>query len=168
MRSSFNRRGNLEDVAFLDQLRGWMVGSAGLWRTDDGGYSWGLTDIWPYASYWTHPRALTFVDALHGWVVGGAGQILHTSDGGATWAWQESGVSVKLNDVRFLTLEHGWAVGDGGTVLTTRDGGATWVAEGTGTSADLYAVDAVNPAKAWAGGETLLIRHPDRVREQGP
>jgi len=44
----------------------------------------------------------------------------------AGWEFQESGVTVKLNDVCFIDELHGWAVGDNSTIIATTDGGETW------------------------------------------
>lgn len=77
---------------------------------------------------------MTFVDAANGWAVGEAGQILKTTDGGATWSGQRSGVSARLTQVRFADLTTGWALGDNGIALKTADGGATWVAQAPGLS----------------------------------
>lgn len=42
------------------------------------------------------------------------------------WEFQESGVTVTLNDVCFIDEIHGWAVGDSATVIVTSDGGGSW------------------------------------------
>lgn len=80
-------------------------------------------------------NAVEFVGSDHGWVVGDHGLILHTSDGGQTWAEQSSGVQERLVDVCFLTNDIGWIVGHhtrpftqtgAGFVLATQDGGRHW------------------------------------------
>lgn len=80
--------------------------------------------------------AVTFADPAHGWAVGQYGAILATTDGGATWHRQKSGVETEnvsedgfepaLRSVSFADARHGYAVGYPGLILTTRDGGATW------------------------------------------
>jgi photosystem II stability/assembly factor-like uncharacterized protein len=66
-----------------------------------------------------------FVSRSHGWVVG-RGEVLATSDGGASWAVQDRG-ALDLTSVDFISNEVGWAVG-AGTLLTTSDGGQRWTA----------------------------------------
>ena len=44
---------------------------------------------------------LVFVGDQQGWAVGGRGLILHTSDGGQTWAVQKSGVTRNIMSVAF-------------------------------------------------------------------
>lgn len=79
-----------------------------------------------------------FIDATTGWAVGDAGQILKTSDGGATWSGQRSGVSTRLTQVRFASATTGWAVGDNATILRTVDGGATWSPQASGVPGTYY------------------------------
>ena len=78
--------------------------------------------------------------AATGWA--GTGVILHTADGGATWATQLGGADVPLlAGVTMRDALVGWAVGDGGAVYHTADGGTTWVpSAGIPTTADLKAV----------------------------
>jgi len=64
-----------------------------------------------------------FSDVSSGWAVGNAGVILHTTDGGETWATQESGTSENLNEVFFTNSTYGWIAGNNGVILRTTDGG---------------------------------------------
>ena len=61
-----------------------------------------------------------------GWIAGFDGVILHTADGGRTWARQETGTKESLESVFFLDADHGWAAGWAGTILRTTDGGKSW------------------------------------------
>lgn len=150
---------DLHDLTFVDGSDGWAVGGSNDWlnsesssvvlHTSDGGATWaeqtnGIAGL-PYDL-----AGVTFVGADDGWAVGwrdwgdlGGGVVVHTTDGGATWAQQSlpavdpnllSGIS--LNDVAFAPDGlHGWAVGeimgDAGTnssvIVGTTDGGTTWV-----------------------------------------
>jgi hypothetical protein len=67
----------------------WMAGNPGthVLHLGDFGRSWNLC-----ATGQALPiHALSFVDARHGWAVGAFGTILHTSDGGRSWAAQRGG-----------------------------------------------------------------------------
>jgi photosystem II stability/assembly factor-like uncharacterized protein len=78
---------------------------------------------------------ICFVDRSRGWAIGDRGVIWHSSDGGATWDAQSSGVQCRLNGVYFVDAERGWIVGGQclpgreatrGVVLRTADGGKHW------------------------------------------
>jgi len=70
-----------------------------------------------------------FHNPLDGWLAGRDGQLLHTTDGGQTWAIVQPG-SDPLQDfalIRFLDEQTGWAVPRlGNTIFKTTDGGQTW------------------------------------------
>lgn len=71
---------------------------------------------------------VSFPDEQHGWAVGHDGVILHTADGGRSWARQDNGKDLEtiFLDVLFLDARHGFAVGAYGKFLETTDGGKTW------------------------------------------
>ena len=109
--------------------------------------------------------SVNFVDASHGWAVGGLGTILHTRDGGATWAEQDSGVNVLLEKVYFVDRKHGWAVGGWprdyelaifggmGVILATDDGGATWKTQLDSVGGWLSGLTFLDQKNGWAVGE---------------
>ncbi len=66
-----------------------------------------------------------FPDSKHGWLVSGSGDILHSSDGGATWAVQASRKG-NLRSVDFLDEKRGFAGTLNGVLYATSDGGAKW------------------------------------------
>ncbi|MDO9453316.1 MAG: YCF48-related protein [Stagnimonas sp.] len=72
---------------------------------------------------------LAFADASDGWAVGHDGAILHSADGGATWAlqnWQPE-QNAPLFAVLPLSAQEIITVGAFGTIKTSADGGKTWV-----------------------------------------
>ena len=71
---------------------------------------------------------VSFVDAKQGWAVGHWGLILHSEDGGETWAVQRSDLSTDrpLFAVHFFDAQRGVAVGLWSLVLRTEDGGRQW------------------------------------------
>ena len=58
--------------------------------------------------------------------VGAYGEMLRSSDKGATWQLPNSGTRKNLYSVALFTEEEGIAIGDSGTVIRTNDGGMTW------------------------------------------
>lgn len=73
-----------------------------------------------------------FIDASIGWIAGGnyssGGFILHTTDGGTTWAVQAGdpeGADGRYWRLRFVDATHGWAIqptGMAANLFATRDG----------------------------------------------
>ena len=84
---------------------------------------------------------VAMVDATHGWIAGEMGTILTTTDGGATWAQEDSGIDKTLFGVYFADAQHGWVVGIDALILHTSDGGQTWkVQNGTSEMRELEQV----------------------------
>lgn len=75
------------------------------------------------------------------WRFGPSGSIERSSDAGATWQRQSSGVAADLLAGSAPTAEICWAVGRGGVVLRTTDG-STWVQLGSPTTLDLVSIAA--------------------------
>ncbi|MFC1547268.1 YCF48-related protein [Candidatus Neomarinimicrobiota bacterium] len=99
-----------------------------------------------------HLMDITFVNDSVGWIVGFNGTILHTTDGGDTWAPQTSGTTLDLYGVHFRNVWHGWAVGENGIVLGTLDGGKTWSQQFLAEHGRLYDVAFQDEQYGWAVG----------------
>lgn len=129
----------LHAVFFLDQDRGWAVGSRGsLLSTNDGGKSWQAN---------SHPtedaiRDIYFSDQLNGWLVcerniydlqsndEPCAYLMRTSDGGEHWKrvnMRGADVDARLMRAIFSRGGRGWAFGEGGAIFTTHDSGASWI-----------------------------------------
>lgn len=128
----------LHSLYFIDQNRGWAIGSKGtLLSTLDGGQNWQ-----PKSSATTDVlRDIFFVDEANGWLVCEVNvyelktkdqpraYLMHTSDGGEHWERVNiKGVDVDARLVRavFTRGGRGWAFGEAGAIFTTRDGGTNW------------------------------------------
>jgi photosystem II stability/assembly factor-like uncharacterized protein len=136
-------RALLYGVSFADEQTGIAVGNVelingvprcGVFRTDDGGRTWGrgvlgdlavclagnLTSVW-------------MLDAMRAVAVGYDGDAWTTDDGGRTWTFRDTGTTDALYDVAFADENTGIAVGNNGRKRHTSDGGVTWTAGVTGT-----------------------------------
>lgn len=93
--------------------------------SDDDGLTWRQARSVPTRRTLT---SVSFPDARHGWAVGHDAVVIHSSDGGETWARQFDAAEEEatLLAVWFEDARHGLAVGSFGLMLETRDGGATW------------------------------------------
>lgn len=128
----------LHGIFFLDQNRGWAVGSKGtLLATLDGGNSWQVkpspsTDVL---------RDIYFIDDQNGWLVCEKNvydlkekdeprtYLMQTTNGGEDWKRVNiNGVDVDIRLLRvvFSRGGRGWIFGEAGAIYTTRDGGANW------------------------------------------
>lgn len=72
-------------------------------------------------------RSISTTDASTAWVCGSNGGILHTTDGGIDWSFEQSGTLNSLAAIQFIDADSGWCVGDAGTILQTTNGGSAWV-----------------------------------------
>lgn len=141
----------LYGLSFLNENRGWVVGSKGvILYTDDGGVSW----VSQTSNTTAQLNSVQFVDDNTGWIVGDNGVILHTTNGGGIWTTQASGTINNLKSVKFVTPDNGYVVGWEGTILRTIDGGTTW---GLQTHPDITfsSVDFLNETEGWAVGNKI-------------
>lgn len=119
--------GRLNDVFFVNEWTGWVVGDSGkIFKTTDGGDSWN-----PQPRVTLFPLyAVSFVDSNTGYAVGGTNTIIKTTDGGAGWSLLTVPDAPVWVGVHFADAQTGWiqdspTLGDG-IVRTTTDGGSTW------------------------------------------
>jgi photosystem II stability/assembly factor-like uncharacterized protein len=157
IRASFADIASINAVTFINNTKGWAVGSGGaILLTLDGGQTWmrqpsgtarDLLDV-------------SFVDDNHGWIVGGGGEsavIIRTTNGGATWTRQSPPTDNQLRGVFFVNTQTGWAVGRSGTILGTLNGGDTWRQQQSGTTADLNSLAFVNSVRGWVVGDSGVV-----------
>jgi photosystem II stability/assembly factor-like uncharacterized protein len=84
---------------------------------------------WEYYEYGYDPR----------------GALVHSNDGGNTWAKTvfENQIILEFNDISFLNHLEGWAVGYNNTIKHTTDGGFTWVDQNSGWLNDHFIMEKV-------------------------
>lgn len=147
--------GRFRAIRFLDRQNGIVVGPGGIQRSWDGGQGWQRVEV-PDIEYW----AVDFPSPGAGWVVGERGTVLHTTDGGAGWQAQASGVRTSLRGVHFLDEQRGWVVGkanrqDKSLILRTEDSGTTWTLQQEVPGLALETIAAVDDRHAWTAGRRL-------------
>ncbi|MEP6635582.1 MAG: YCF48-related protein [Acidobacteriota bacterium] len=160
----------LHAVFFVDQNRGWAVGSRGtLLATEDGGKTWKIKarpaeDVL---------RDIYFADASNGWVVcerniydlktkeEARTYLINTTDGGETW--QRVALSGAVADERlvravFSPSGRGWAFGEGGAIYTSQEPGQKWVRLQTPTRHLLLGGTFIDDHRGWlvGAGATIL------------
>jgi photosystem II stability/assembly factor-like uncharacterized protein len=121
--------------------------------SDDDGKTWSQAKDVPTTVTLT---AVHFTDEKTGWAVGHDTLILHTTDGGETWAKQFGGGESDnaLLSVFFKDATHGWGVGAFNYTVETQDGGKTWVERKTLVPPAAVAPGAAAPAAPAAPAST--------------
>ena len=160
----------LRAVFFLDERRGWAVGSRGIvLTTDDGG------EHWQQARRPTEDaiRDVFFLDVRTGWLVcersvyklqaedEPRAYLLKTGDGGRTWSRVKAAgkdIDTVLTRVVFADAERGWALGELGALYATQDGGATWSRQQVPTRHLLLGASFLDANAGWlaGAGNTIL------------
>ena len=160
----------LHGVFFMDQNRGWVVGSKGtILATEDGGTTWKATakpsddvllDIY-------------FADPLHGWLVCERNiyqlksndeprtYLMSTSDGGKNWQRikiPDADVNVRIVRAVFSPSGRGWAFGEFGSVYTSPSPGDGWIKLNPPTRNLLLGGTFIDDYRGWlvGAGATIL------------
>ncbi|MBL4654877.1 MAG: T9SS type A sorting domain-containing protein [Bacteroidia bacterium] len=103
----------VNDAYFFDDQNGFIVGSSGLYHTDDGANSWNMDSI----SLNRNLRSIDFYDNQYGATVG-YGTILMTNNGGTTWDIDTTTITNEsLYDVLFYDSSLVFIVGSNGLIL---------------------------------------------------
>ncbi len=89
--------------------------------------------------------------------VGDNGTILASTDGGATWTPQNSGIATTIYSIACPTTAICYAAGLGGTVLATTNGGATWSRQASTTTQTLYGISCPSSSVCFAAGTTGVV-----------
>jgi photosystem II stability/assembly factor-like uncharacterized protein len=103
-----------DDIFFFNRSKGWIAtnalvssvanATAPVVSTSDAGETWTAQ-----SSKEPWMRSIQFVDESNGWAAGMNG-ILHTSNSGATWAYQLQAPEEIVLDLSFVDQSHGWAI----------------------------------------------------------
>jgi photosystem II stability/assembly factor-like uncharacterized protein len=144
------------DIFFLDNHTGWVVGWSEVLKTVDGGETW--TNQYLPNPLGLDVEAVFFLNADTGWIAGTYKTIYVTYNGGTNWMSQHDydlSNHFMLKDIHFRDPMHGCAVGgvfafgNDPIIMTTEDGGNNWVEIYPSTDKELVAVRFVNEFEVW-------------------
>lgn len=125
----------LHDVYFLNDSKGWIVGSNGtLLTTSDGGKNWEKHAV----NTSDNIRQIHFLDEKNGWLLcerdvysrgsEAKSYLLKTSDGGGTWTTVNFSASgrERISRIFFSAGGLGFAIGEAGAYFVLNDEGIAW------------------------------------------
>ncbi len=148
---TYSQYGGINDVFFIDELKGWMVRSNVLYEASQGiSGDFSLHSLFAERLY-----SVFFINQNVGWAAGNNGFITKTLDGGQTWNDLTTAITNDLKSVYFVNDNIGWAVGyidDIGRIIKTTDGGETWYQVNHPSLIKLNRVQFVNDNIGWACG----------------
>lgn len=109
--------GTINGIFFIDNNNGWIAGSDGsgnaqISNTTNGGILWNLQSV-PLIS--SSLFDVFFLNTSDGWAVGTNGKVVHTTNGGSTWALVNVGTTHDLQFLRsvyFVSQNNGYIVGN--------------------------------------------------------
>lgn len=145
----------LDDVTFIDSRRGFALGRATGFITENGGASW--TEISSPCAVDEECNAAAAPADGTAYAIGQTGLIARSRTAGAQWSVMSAGRAFR--GMAFADARDGAVVGRDGTILITRDAGATWAPRQSGVSAALSAVDfaSANDGVAVGSKGTVLL-----------
>ena len=175
------RYGDLQDVKFVDEFHGQIVGrnsgrpdaiSYTTIGTNDGGDSWqeNLAGKPGDGASPLNMQGVTVTAPMHAVAVGDFGRIFVTFDEGKTWRNRRNGTNEALTDVAFADRRRGVAVGGinfqgdlRGVVLASNDGGENWTPFPQPDAGYFTSVTFASQSTAYAVGCTDTVRDGDPV-----
>lgn len=121
----------MSSVAFINENKGWVVGSSKIFYTNDGGVTWDYYHMGQFVQF----TSVFFLNNNIGWAAGSYERVYKTTDGGENWICVESGgyEGPWFENIHFINEQKGIAVGHKadtdmtGYIAVSEDGGDTWV-----------------------------------------
>lgn len=165
----------LRSVYFLNENKGWVVGTNGtLLTTDDGGTTWKTLD----SSTTNNLLDVVFLNEQEGWIICESNKyelkrgeprtyLLYTFDGAESWhRVTMDGYSKDLSLTRIIFDKNGkgWLLGESGTFYTTDDGGRRWIGKPSPSRFLLLNGTMINSQQGvLVGAASTIVYTPDGI-----
>ncbi len=157
---------NLSKISFLDENRGWVVGTGYNWEglftmiysTSDGGTNWLEYNTWSEINLYS----IDFDNEGNGWAVGAKGVIRVKTKEGTEWWPHSRGYLSDMFSVEFVDANTGWAISRGMTdapggpytwtiLFYTIDGGEVWTGQSF-SGIYYFSSDFIDVSNGWMVG----------------
>ncbi len=148
-------RAHFRAVNALSDSSAWVFGDKSAFFTNNRGQTWSGSDTISLTGF-RFGRALSETRIIG---AGAQGQVMLSTDGGASWSTQVLSAAGQIEDIMFLDDDNGWLAGAHGTLARTTDGGSTWEELTAGVNHDFNGISAVSPSTAWVVGNAGKIFH---------
>lgn len=156
-----------QQLIFVDEVNGWLIGIFKIWRTLNGGETWqeqfSVSDTSEERVGRLYRGA--FVGPESGWVTSSSGILLQTNDGGKTWkTLTVASEHTDLHEIVVSDGHSGWLVGrPQGGIFLTKDGGMSWHIQLTDADRTyINSLSFVDEQDGWAAGWRYV--NPDANR----
>jgi photosystem II stability/assembly factor-like uncharacterized protein len=122
----------------------------------------------------SYPSVSDVPGSRQGWLVGDGGVIVHTSNKGWTWDYQNSTTTANIHSIfSKVSATYLYATADNGIVLMTKNSGVKWTQYPVSRSVGLYGLSLLSGIGAtndsiWVCGEQGLIFHSFQVSKEAP
>ena len=150
------------DIFALDKLNIYIASNIGLFKSNDGGYSWFLLTEQQMNSLWFINESQVWAGGINVSLPG----LLYSSDGGLTW---ENKMKSNLNHgfyshnvrVDFVNDSIGWLIGgslsDERYIIKTINGGYSWIDQLRDNGLRLWNIFMFDQNNGWICGDNSLI-----------
>ncbi|MBU2492133.1 MAG: T9SS type A sorting domain-containing protein [Bacteroidetes bacterium] len=148
-------------IQFINEDTGWIISSAVILKTTDGGKNW-KSQLIPTTSL----NSFDYVNSQTGWIVGQnivQENIFKSIDGGENWQACTNIPISNYRSVEFINENIGYAAGgfsiEGhvqSTIIKTNDGGETWFEQQSPSASTLSYIFFINETTGWALSEGIV------------
>jgi photosystem II stability/assembly factor-like uncharacterized protein len=151
----------LYSISYPDTMVGYVAGgfriSSGstIYKTTSGGLNFLYYNNAPSGT--PVIKTINFINVFTGWIGGGNGSICKTTNAGANWITQNSGITSTINSSFFLNSQTGWMCGNNGKVIKTTDGGIHWRLQSSPVAYNLNSIQFLDSTRGWIGADNGTV-----------